>query len=204
MNILWMITFYLFSAIWMQPIGASLKDESLHYGVTSGEDTFATIFDMSNEKTHYGSVVKSMFHLAPNYDSYDRYGLYQASGICRMMTLGLFYSWASEIDIYDGHGDKIGTINGHILCTEPAKFSFYDVYEKRVCIAYLDRDCKCFVIVDADDASCVLARLTRNFSPDTDIMWDVSLYYPERLPLKFLNIFAAFVCDTENYFGLEL
>jgi hypothetical protein len=190
--------------MWTQPISAAAKDITLHYHITYSEDTFGTIFEMANEKVNFGSVVKSVFHLSPNYDSYDRYGLYQASGVCRMMTLGVIYPWASEIDIYDVHSRKIGMITGHVFCTERAKFSFFDAQEKCVYIASLDRNDKCFVIVDANDPENILARITCNTHVESTNFWDVTLYQPDLLPLKFLNIFAAFVSDSQNYFDLNL
>lgn len=178
--------------------------QTINYKVTRSDYTFSTIFDMATEKSNFGTIVKSVFHIATHYDSYDRFGLYEGQGICRMATLGLFYTWATEIDIYDSHGNRIGMIDGQVISTEPAKFSIYDAANNRICIAYLDKNCMHFELVDPHNSALIIARLTRNFIADTLDNWDVSLYRPDLLPKEFLKIFAAFACDTQNKFKPDL
>jgi hypothetical protein len=159
---------------------------------------------MAHETKNYGSIVKSVFHLTTHYDCYDQFGLYEGQGICRMLTLGFFYPWATEIDLYNAHGTKVGMIDGQVVSSEPAKFSIYDAQDNRICIAYLDQNRMGFVFVDPDNSTFVLARLTRNFIMDTVDNWDATLYHPELLPLKFLKIFASFSCDTQDQFKPDL
>lgn len=196
--------FYLLVIAYMAPVQASSNEGTLNYRVTRSDYTFSTIFDMANEKNNLGSVVKSVFHIATHYDSYDRFGLFEGQGICRMVTLGIFYAWATEIDIYNTYGNRIGMIDGQVVSSEPAKFSFYDAEGNRLCIAYLDQNCMGFVLVDPENSAFVLARLTRNFILDTVDSWDISLYHPELLPPKFLKIFAAFACDSQDHFKPDL
>lgn len=204
MKTAWLATLYLFFVFCIPLVNASTNEEALNFRVTRSDYTFSSVFDMANEKKNLGSVVKSVFHITTHYDSYDRFGLYEGRGICRMVTLGLIYNWATEIDIYHTHGNKIGMIDGQVVSSEPAKFSFYDADDNRICIAYLDQNCMGFVLVDPENSSFVLARLTRNFILDTIDNWDISLYHPDRLPLKFVKIFAAFACDTQDSFKPDL
>ena len=204
MKLSWIAALSLLVITCVTHVYPSCNDEPLNFRVARSDYTFSTVFDMANEKNNFGSVVKSIFHIATHYDCYDRYGLYEGQGICRMVTLGLIYTWATEIDIYNTHGNSVGMIDGQVTSAEPAKFSFYDADGNRTCIAYLDKNCMSFVLVDPDNPSFVLARLTRNFILDTIDNWDVALYHPDRLPLKFVKIFAAFACDTQNEFKSDL
>lgn len=183
---------------------ATEESEAINFHVTRSDYTFSTVFDMTSEKQNFGSIVKSIFHISTHYDAYDRYGLYEGQGICRMVTLGLIYSWATEIDIYNKQGIRIGMIDGQVMSAEPAKFSFYDAADNRLCIAYLDLNGMSFVLVDPENTSFVLARLTRNFILDTVDNWDIALYHPEKVSMKFVKIFAAFACDTQNSFKRDL
>ena len=190
--------------IFLCPLSASHTNDNLNYRVTRSDYTFSTVFDLASEKHPVGSVVKSVFHTAKHYDSYDRYGLFEGQGICGLGPLGLFYSWAAEIVLYNAYGEIIGRISGQLISSEPAKFGFYDALDNQICIAYLDQNCMGFVLVDPDNSAFVLARLTRNFILDTIDNWDVSIYYPERIPSKFVKIFSAFVCDTQNNFKQDI
>lgn len=180
------------------------KEDVNHYRVTRSDYTFSTVFNMDSGKHSIGNVVKSIFHVATNYDSYDRFGVYKGTGICRLMSLGLFYTWATEIDWYDEHGQYKGMIDGQAASSEPAKFSFYNATGERMAIAYLDKNCANFSLVDPDNSSFILARLTRNFILDTVDNWDVVIYHPERIYPELVKIFAAFVCDTQEKFKTDL
>ena len=198
------VLFCLLIAACVATLKAAEESDAINFNVTRSDYTFSTVFDMTSEKQNFGSIVKSIFHISTHYDSYDRYGLYEGQGICRMVTLGLIYSWATEIDIYNKQGIRIGMIDGQVMSAEPAKFSFYDAADNRLCIAYLDLNCMSFVLVDPENTSFVLARLTRNFILDTVDNWDIALYHPEKMPLKFIKIFAAFACDTQDSFKRDL
>ena len=182
----------------------SADEETLHYHVTRSDYTFSSVFDIASEKSNFGSIIKSVFHISTHYDSYDRFGLYDGQGICRIVTLGLIYTWGTEIDIYDANGDRIGLIDGQVISAEPAKFSFYDAEGNRIFIAYLDKNCMSFTLVDPNNSAFILAHLTRNFIPNIIDNWDVSLYRPELLPKLFLKVFAAFACDTQHKFKPDL
>lgn len=182
---------------------AEVNHESLNYRVSRNDYYFSTIFDMSTDKQSMGSVLKSVFHLTTHYDAYDCFGLYEGQGICRFFCLGLFYTWGTEIDVYDADGNRIGLIDGQVMTAEPAKFSFY-ADGNCAAIGYLDQNCMGFSLVDPKNPTFVLAQLKRNFILDTVDNWDVMIYHPELLPPRLVKIFAAFVCDTQHKFKPDL
>lgn len=177
-----------------------LHAETINYHVTRNDYAFSTFFDLASENTNFGTIVKSKFHIRTHYDIYDPSGFYEGQGICRIFTLGLFYTWATEIDIYDSSGNKVGMIDGQVISSEQAKFSIYDQDSNRICIAYLDQHCMNFELIDSSSGISVIARLSRNFIPDALDNWNVSLYRPDLLPPLYLKIFAAFACDTQDKF----
>ncbi len=201
----WICSLFLLLVTGMSYAQSSLHEYDLNnYKVTRSDYTFSTIFDMAANEQSMGSVVKNIFHITTHYDAYDRFGLYEGQGICRVFCLGLFYAWGTEIDIYDVPGNKVGVIDGQVMTTEPAKFSFYDESGTRVAIASLDKNCMGFSIVDPENSAFVLAKLTRNFILDTLDNWDVVIYQPELISPRLVKIFAAFACDTQNKFKTDL
>ncbi len=175
-----------------------------YYHVIRSDYTFSTVFDMASDEEPIGSVVKSLFHLTTQYDSYDSFGVYKGNGICRLFCLGVFYTWATEIDLYDENGQYEGMIDGQVVSSEPAKFSFYNKQGQKIAIGYLDQNCMGFSLVDPNHSTFVLARLTRNFILDTVDNWDVAIYHPDRISPLLVKIFAAFVCDTQDKFKPDL
>lgn len=182
------------------------NQDVINYQVSLSDYTFSTVFDMKTHHKHQsmGSIVKSVFQVRTHYDAYDYQGRYEGQGICRLACLGLFYSWGAEIDVYDAQGNKIGFIDGQVMSSEPAKFSFYDENDNRIAIAYLDQNCAGFSLVDPQNSAFILARLERNFIKDTIDNWNVNLYYPEFVSHHLVKIFAAFVCDTQDKFKPDL
>ncbi|MCE2983446.1 MAG: hypothetical protein LW832_07765 [Parachlamydia sp.] len=179
-------------------------DHSVGFRIHRSDYKFSTEFDMNQDQHPEGSIVKSVFHVTTHYDLYDRYGIYEGQGVCRLFCLGALYVWGKEIDIYNADGQKMGLIDGQYATTEPAKFSFYDENGERLAIAYLDKNCTGFIIVDPENTSFILARLTRNFVEDTIDYWDTEIYFPEKLPVAMVKIFSAFAVDTQDKFKPDL
>lgn len=178
----------------------SIDHQANKYRITKNDYTFSTVFELGSDHYSLGSIVKSVFHLTTHYDLYDNRGNFQAQGIYRLLTLGAFYSWGVEIDVYDAIGNKIGYIDGQVVTTEPAKFSIYDGANNRVGIAYLEKNRAAFSIVHPDNTSHILARLSRNFILDTVDYWDVAVYEPDLISPTTVQIFAAFAVDSQNSF----
>lgn len=165
---------------------------------------FSKVFEMSSNEGLSGSVCKSFFRVRTNYDLYDRKGEFEAMGICRVLTLGLIYSWATEMDIYGQNGQYIGLVDGQMMTTAEAKFSLYDASLNRIGIVYLDETFVSFTIVDPNNERHVLASLKRNFIADTVDNWDVNIYEKEAVDLRMIKIFAAFAVDTQKAFKADL
>lgn len=197
MKILSVFVFYLLATTNIACAHTPQKEDPFNFKVEKTDYTFSIVFDMARDKNNFGSVVKSVFHIGAHYDSYDRFGLYEGQGVCRM-PLSLLCSWAAAIDIYNSQGTKIGLIDGQMIATEPAKYGFYDEKDNLLCVALLGDDRKNVTIIDSIDPTIVVAQFTHdNSSIDTD-RWEISCFHPEKLPLKFLKVFAAFICDTET------
>ena len=175
-------------------------DSSLKFKVYEQDYTFSTVYEMGSGEGLMGSVSKSVFHIRTNYDLYDKKGAFEAVGICRVLTLGLIYSWATEMDLYDSNGQHIGVIDGQLMTSSQAKFSIYDSTQKRVGIAYLDNTCSAFTIVDPDNERHILASLKRNFVADTIDNWEVSIYERDVIDVRIIKIFSAFAVDTQKDF----
>lgn len=153
------------------------------------------------QKGHLIGKVKKKTLMRPqtHYELYDATGQYQAEGICRLLTLGLFFTWATEIDIYDQNGDAIGYIDGQVGSFQAARFSIYD-HGKLTAIAFLDANFTGFTVVDAETQEVLLARLSRNFRWDTIDDWTVEVYDPTAISPEIIRIFAAFAVDSQKDF----
>lgn len=188
-------------------IAATESDKSHAYEFNIRKDpyAFATYFQIDSDDTYIGTVKKSSFPIRTNYDLSDENG-WQATGIKRILTLGSVYAWASEIDIYDTRGVKIGMIDGQVLPTEPTNFRLYEYDEEGnytcIGIANLDPDYDCFSIFFADGGPHPLAKLERHtISTEGAVdFWKVRVYQPQKIDDRLIRIFAAFVIDHQNYF----
>lgn len=176
------------------------QQEPLKFRVTRQDYTYSSVFDLASDSQFVGSVVKWGFHLATQYDLYNGLGEFEGQGNCRLLSLGHFYAWATEIDVYDADGNYVGMIDGQAATTEPAKFSFYDAQYNRVGVAYLDQNCTAFSIYDPNNSVRVCSRLTRNFIQDTVDNWDVVIYDSTAISPMMVKIFAAFACDSQDQF----
>ncbi|MBS4163226.1 Uncharacterized protein PRO82_000526 [Candidatus Protochlamydia amoebophila] len=173
----------------------SLESES-YYQVSKEEHTFSTIFDMTWQKQPVGTVVKSVFHLTTEYDLYNRFGLYEAKGICRLISLGTFFSWGTAIDLFDIDNRLIGFIEGKFFTQEAAQFNFYNEAKKLIAIAILYPKDKQFKIVDPIYHH-LIASLT--YQKTNDNMDLIAIYKPKKIPAPYLKIFSAFACDANEY-----
>lgn len=148
-------------------VSAQLNDSSAIYNgstIFRNDYTFSSLFEISSGNELIATVMKSKLNINA---LYDKYGNYEALGSCRLFCLGTFYTWGTEIDIYDEDGNRIGVIDGQVASTEPAKFSFYDSENNLIAIAYLDKNRAVFSILDPINEIKPFARLSRNFVRDT-------------------------------------
>jgi len=174
------------------------------YRVTRNNHTFSTTFEMSNKNSNFGGVEKCKFHLATQYDSYDTYGNYEGQGLSRLFSLGFFYTWGAQIDIFNEIGQNIGMIDGHVMNFEPGSFSFYDQYGNCLAIACFDKKILGFNLIDPINSNRTLARLIRHQVSNLADSWEVINYHPEIIPPLLVKIFAAFACDKQKKFARDL
>ncbi|MBA3238384.1 MAG: hypothetical protein H0T62_08590 [Parachlamydiaceae bacterium] len=170
----------------------------LTFDVHRQDTTFSSIFDCVGEHDFLGTVVKSSFRVRTNYDLYSVHGEFEGTGICRVLTLGVIFDWAREIDIYDKNDYYIGTIDGQAATTEKAKFSIYNRNSERVGIAYLDST-HTFKICDPNNENHYLAIIKRNFE-GVDC-WRTTVYDEDQIDLRILKVFCAFITDRQNSFN---
>lgn len=187
--------------LFVDPVSAVTPDNisSYHFRIREKQWLFSTDFVMDTDGLCLGKVVKSSFQIPTHYTLYDSRGEQQATAVYRILNLSLFYSWASEIDIYDGDGLPIGYIDGQVGTFQAARFSIY-CRGKLVAIAYLDKQRASFSIVDAETESRLIANFTRHFVKDVTDHWSVDVYDRTTVLPEVIKIFAAFAIDTQEYF----
>lgn len=161
---------------------------------------FSTVFEMDGVGTSHGAVVKSSIRVRSNYDVYDERGQWQATGIARVLCLGFFRPWGAEIDVYNPKGEIIGLIDGQVGTLAAAKYSIYNALGECVGIAFLDLTKAGFTILDPENKTRVIARLTRNFVQEQIDSWDVVVYDVHAIDPALVKVFAAFAVDKQNYF----
>lgn len=181
-------------------ISSNLSADGLNYNVQKKVYPMSVVFEMTSAYSIVGSVVKSPFRVRTNYDLYDRAGNYQATAVCRILTLGLFYDWGTEMDVYNPQGGYLGMIDGQVVTGASAKFSFYDGRGNHVGIAYLDKNCLGFTITNPNNEYQVIAQYTRRFVENTIDSWDVVIFEKSQVPVELLHIFAAFAVDRQSAF----
>lgn len=154
----------------------------------------------TQQDTYPGTVKKSAFRIRDNYDLSNKDG-WQATGITRVLSPGILYHWAKDIDVYDTRGVKIGLISGKFATLEAAKFTIYEYDEegnyKEIAAAYATSDFHRFAILETPDNPHPLAEINRNLGDKT---WTVSVHYPEKLDDRLVRIFAGFIIDHEDKF----
>lgn len=170
------------------------------YEVKRHDYPYSSVFEMTFGQEIVASALKSPFHMTTQYDLYNSQGVFEGKGVCRLLSLGVIYSWGTEIDIYDEDDNYIGMIDGLVATSEPAKFCIYNCEGKCIGIAYLDKACTTFTIIDPNYPALLLAKLTRNFIDGHLDNWRVEHYEPLLVGPKVIQIFASFACDSQGKF----
>ena len=190
--------------LFLLPVLAFAKHkDTFKFDIHQKDYRFSTVFEMDSKGKPLGTVVKSTFRLRGNYDVYDEYGEWEATGISRLLCLGIFKPWGAEIDVYDTKGNVIGLIDGQVATTEAAKYSIYNSRGERVSIAFMDLTKAGFSILDPEKETHVIARLTRNFISDQVDYWDVMIYDVDVIDPAIIKVFAAFAVDKQEYFKID-
>lgn len=178
-------------------------DEDISFKVYLRDYKFRRVFEFFSGAQQHGSVSKSSFHVRTHYDLYDRHGLFEAQGICKIGPLSSVFNWAAVINIYDCDGNYLGQISGQAITTEAAKYNFYNANGDRIAIAYLDANAMGFSIVSPENAAFPLANLKRKFVKKMPDHWEANLFEKDLLPPVYVKIFAAFACDKQGSFRID-
>lgn len=192
------------SATEQNPYFAEVENESYvfepeiyHFSIYKRIYPLATFFSIQSDDTYRGIVKKSVFRLRTHYDLSNEHG-WQATGIKRVLSLGSFFPWATEVDIYNTDWDFIGMIDGQVVSTAAARFSIYNEQFELAAVAYLDRTLGGFSIVYPDSEAFPLAEMNRIYAPDGVDGWTVTVYDPDAIDERIIRIFAAMVCDLQE------
>ena len=198
------ITMLLMALVFSSQVAIAALHEANPYNFIISKDVykFSELYQIKSpqNETYSGSVKKSAFRIRTNYDLSNKDG-WQATGITRVVSLGALYPWATDIDVYDTRGVKIGFIDGDMATLESAKFNLYDYDEDGTAtlsgIAYANADFTRFVMMRSVNDPHIVAELNRNYTEKT---WSVSVYYPEQIDDRLIRIFAGFVIDFQDKF----
>ena len=200
-------TFFLFlafvSSLTMPLCAADIEEEGYTFTVREARWRFSTDYIFTLKGAYFGKVNRGHFGIRTHYDLYGSKQQYEGTGICRLVNLGLFFAWATEIDIYDDKNESIGFIDGQIATFQAARFSIYD-HGELVGIAFLDRNCSGFNIVDAETECIILATLTRHFIRNAVDYWTIHVIDPVRISPEIIKVFSAFVVDSQASFLEDL
>jgi hypothetical protein len=153
----------------------------------------------SYQSTYPGTIKNSSFRVRTNYDLSNQQG-WQATGITRMLSMGLVYPWATDIDIYDTRGTLIGMIDGSMATLESARFDLYSYDENgeatQVGVALSNADFSHFAITSPGNY-LPIAELSRDMKYNN---WRVTVTAPQIIDDRIIRIFAGFVVNYQDKF----
>ena len=173
--------------------------EGYHFTVQQRAHSLATYFDIDSDDTYPGTIKKSVFRLRENYDLSDADG-WSATGIVRIASLGSWFPWAKEMDVYNTEYRWIGLIRGELVTTAAARYTLYDESGHAVGVGYLDRDMSGISIVDPDNWARRIAQFKRIYVNRISDPWKVTVYDPDAIDDRLLRIFAGLIVDIQDEF----
>lgn len=177
--------------------------EKYSFTVRKKDYMFQTYFELDSKEMPPYELIKHKISIATSYSMQSENG-YEGFARARIVSLGALYAWARDLDLYDKNGDYFGMIDGEMLTTAEAKFSFFDKDGNKLAIAYLDEDKTGFTIVHAEKSARVIARMQRNFVIDSPDAWEVKVYHGQDLDSRFIKCFAAFAVDSQGLFKKDV
>lgn len=154
---------------------------------------------MQGKSGFIGRGIKKSLTVRTTYDLYDANGEHEAQGIVQAVSLGALFATCKDIDIYDPTGERLGFIDGEVLTTASAKYTFYNQENEPVATAYLDYSCSGFILMEYKTERTI-GHLRRNFVENVTDNWDIKLYEPNVIDMRVLKIFSIFAIDFQEYF----
>jgi hypothetical protein len=178
--------FFVFFALILFLNQAIANDENLTVKKNNSPYAYTVQFQCKKGEGNFGKVIRSgLFCPRYYYDCYSLNGIFEARGITRAFSWGLFCAWGMEIDLYDCHDQVIGKIEGQTFTKARAKFVFYDENGSPSGIAYLDTESADFFIVSPFDETTILAELSGKTFGDF-CMWDLKCKQPHQIDERLL------------------
>lgn len=190
-------------AVLMVSVSTSATAMPVEFIIQEKQYAFSDCYEIESGGFYQGSLIKSKVALRNTYEFHDQSGVMVSSAYLRILSLGSLYTWAGVLDIYDFEGNTIGCIQGTMLTTLPAKFSFYNENNELVATAYMDRASLGFNIVDPKNERVSLARMHRIFIKDFVDPWVITMNDGDALDLRLLCSFAAFILDNQSKFRFD-
>lgn len=161
---------------------------------------FTTYFEIESDHVPGGTLVKDFFSIHTCYDMYSHDGDYEGTGVCRLFSLGLLFSWATEIDVYDEEGTWIGMVDGQALTTAAARYTVYNGNGDRIAVAFVDYGGGGFTLVEPLNETRIIASFKRNFIPDGIDFWNITVFEGKEIDPLIIKTFAAFAVDRQSAF----
>lgn len=165
--------------------------------------SFSTYFEIESFDGPAGTIIEESVSLRTNYDLYDANGIYEGTGTKRVLSLGLFFTWAAEFDIYNENGFWIGMIDGQAVTSAAGRFSIYNQDGECAGVAFIDYGAAGFTIVDPVDEIRVIASLKRNYIAGAIDPWDVKVFDGYAIDPRIIKTLAAFAVDNQNDFHAD-
>ncbi len=177
--------------------------ENYSFTIKKKDYLFQTSYEIDSKDIPAYEIIKNKISISTCYELQSEKG-YEGYARTRIVSLGAVYAWARDLDLFDDKGVHLGMIDGEMLTTAEAKFSFYDHENNKLAIAYLDEDKTGFTLVHPDKPARVIARLYRNFVAGAPDAWEVRVYHGRDLDPRFIKAFSAFAVDSQGLFKKDL
>lgn len=181
----------------------SQTPENYQFTIRKKDYLFQTNFELDFSTLPPCDIVKNKISITTCYQLESERG-YEGYARARLASLGSIYAWAKDLDLYDANEQYLGMIDGEMLTTAEAKFSFYDYDGVKLAIAYLDQDKTGFTLVHPDKPGRVIARMQRQYVLNTPDFWEIKVYHGKDLDIRFIKSFAAFAVDSQDLFKKDL
>lgn len=186
------------------------QPKKMKFKINEKEYRFSNYFEFSSEDTPVGVIVKKRFaylHLTSHYEAYNDMGVWEATGVSRLFSLGSLFSWATEIDVKDTSNKVIGMIDGQIATLASARFSIYECDDAHNWhlkgIAFMDNEKRSFSIVDPNNDKHMLVSLKRILLLNERDHWECQVFDTDAIDLRIVKVFAAFAVDHQEYFRVD-
>jgi hypothetical protein len=171
---------------------------AIEYTVQRRDYRFSTYFEVGADGAPIGTVLRERWRqpMRAHYVLYDADGGRQGEAVTRLWSLGLFFSWASTVDLLDRDGRPAYRLVGHFFTTETACFRLQSAEGKDLAMLHVDLARTGCVATLPDNPFAVLARYYRNQVSDyTHERWDFTTLPEGPVAPMAWQLIGAFLAD---------